>query len=869
MRATGPTNVHLLAAFACLLALTAPCSSAPAPSLVPAEHFVSQDTYRDPVLSPDGKHLAVTTTMPQFLGTVPTLAIIRLQDKKIITAIRMGRFEVPSKHWWVSNTRLVVTKARDFGDQERPTPTGEVLTVNLDGGGQDYLYGRLRGKAADKGYAMVSGIHASLNGHFYLTEFDFERKQSALYDVDSIANERTALLRLPFAGLEMLLDHQARPRFATGYTDDARVIDLKFDVNTLMWEPNRSSTREKRVVPQAFSNDDSAVYALVSEADKPTYLVRQDVDSDAITLIASDPVFNVELVNAAPNSAEPFGWMLQGGVPRLHYLHPNSALAQLHQRLSLQFPGSLVTLLNASSDNKKLLFRVTSDREPGAYYLYDAATDGASLLLAEFETLDRDLLGERKPISFTARDGMALHGFVTLPQARPPGPLPLVLLPHGGPHGISDAWSFDDDAQFLASRGYAVLQVNYRGSGGRGEHFIKAGYEQWGGKIQDDLADGVRWAIAEGIADKDRMCVFGISFGAYSAMMLPVREPQMFRCAVGYAGVYDLDLLMRDEHHKDPKITDRVLRLYLGKNPANYRPNSPVFLADKIKLPVLLIHGSADDITPVAHGKAMRKALSDADNKPEYMQVSSEGHGFYLPANRLKVLKSLESFLARHIGPVSTAISKPPGPSLAGQCRQLAAGPLKVRDKLVKCVKQGLEGKPVAVQLAQRIAACLQRRQLVGRVRFADQVAGGRHLRQRQPGQCLQQGVLIQHFAALAPRSVQHHQAQCCRVGQQRRSEPRRRRHAQRLIARRVRVQQQRYFAVAVQHCMQGNRIERFPRRQRRPGHAQVQQACTALGIGRFHRMLQNEQAGQASDGRDPAANAGAKRPGATWTVGS
>lgn len=199
----------------------------------------------------------------------------------------------------------------------------------------------------------------------------------------------------------------------------------------------------------------------------------------------------------------------------------------------------------------------------------------------------------------------------------------------------------------------ASPSVSRRATGGRGEHFIKAGYEQWGGKIQDDLADGVRWAIAEGIADKDRMCVFGISFGAYSALMLSVREPHRFRCAVGYAGVYDLEMLMRDEHLKNPKIADTVVRLYLGKNPANYRPNSPAFLADKIKLPVLLIHGSADDVTPVAQGKAMRKALSDAGNKPEYMQVSSEGHGFYLPGNRLNVLKSLEDFLARHIGPSS------------------------------------------------------------------------------------------------------------------------------------------------------------------------------------------------------------------------
>ena len=134
-------------------------------------------------------------------------------------------------------------------------------------------------------------------------------------------------------------------------------------------------------------------------------------------------------------------------------------------------------------------------------------------------------------------------------------------------------------------------------------------------------------------------------------MMLPVREPAMFRCAVGYAGVYDLEMLMREKDKSNRKLADAVLRKFLGNNPATYRANSPAFLAQKISLPVLLIHGSADDITPVAQGKAMRMALSDAGNPPQYMQVSSEGHGFYLPENRLRVLKTLEEFLARHIGP--------------------------------------------------------------------------------------------------------------------------------------------------------------------------------------------------------------------------
>ena len=645
-------QVRRLPAWCCTALIISAAQAAPVPAgapLIPAAHFVEDDAYTNPVLSPDGSHLAVLTTLPDWIGSVKTLAIIRVKDFKIVTAVKMERFEVPLDHVWVSNTRLVVAKARDFGDDEKPTPTGEILTLNLDGSGQDYLYGRLRGTAADAGFGVVSGLPAQLNGHFYMTEYEYGRKNSALYDVDSVANTRAPLLQLPFAGVEMLFDHQSRPRFASAYTRDAKVAFLQFDAAKSTWVQQQQEAEGNYFAPLAFSADDSAVYATLSQAGKPAALVRQDLATGERTVVAEDPAFDITLVKAGRNTREPFGWMPAGGSPRLHYLDPASKLAQLHQRLSGNFPGSYVRLLNTSETNDRLLFYVSSGRDPGAYYIYDSAANRADLVSTSLPRLDPDQLGERKPISFKARDGVALHGFLTLPAAPPPGPLPLVLLPHGGPHGIADDWRFDPYAHFLASRGYAVLQVNYRGSGGRGAAFVKAGYEQWGGRIQDDLADGVRWAVKEGIADQRRMCVFGMSFGAYSAMMLAAREPGMFRCAAGYAGVYDLEMLLRDEDKKDRIVADGVIRKYLGKDPAQHRLNSPVNLAGNIKLPVLLIHGTSDEITPVAQGRAMRAALTAAGNPPEYLQVRNEGHGFFLPENKLKVLLKLEEFLKRNL----------------------------------------------------------------------------------------------------------------------------------------------------------------------------------------------------------------------------
>ena len=644
--------IHRVVAIAFAAAMPLALGAPPSSGLIPIAHFVAEDSYRHPLLSPDGQHIAVSMTQPSLWGSgTPILAIIRVADGKIVSGIKLERFEVPGQYQWVSSTRLVMGKARDFGDREEPTPTGEIVASNVDGSDQQYLYGYFRRGGGDMGGAAIAGVPAKLDNRFYMSEYNFNAKASALYEVDSVSGARKALLRLPLPGLSIILDHAEQPRFAYGETRNGYAVFLKFDLNTQTWEPNKANTAAERVIPLAFGADDRAFYSQASIDGKPSYLTRTEVDSGAVSTVGADPQFDVELVRAGRGGA-PLGW-IGGARPTLHYLDAGSALAQLHRSLSEQFPAGLVTLLNSSEDGKKTLFAVRSDRDPGSFYLYDAAANKAEFLFGGLENIEPADMAPRIPVEFKARDGTSLHGFLTRPKAAAGAALPMVLLPHGGPHGVADEWFFDTDAQFLASRGYAVLQVNFRGSGGRGEAFIKAGYQEWGGKIQSDMVDGVQWAIGQGFADPARICVFGASFGAYSAMMLPARAPGLFQCAIGYAGVYDLEMLYKDKAAEKDAAVDvaALLKRYIGDDGAQQRAQSPVALAGQVKVPVLLIHGSADDIAPVAQGKAMRSALEAAGNAPEYMQVSAEGHGFYLAKNRLKVYGKLEEFLAKYLAP--------------------------------------------------------------------------------------------------------------------------------------------------------------------------------------------------------------------------
>jgi dipeptidyl aminopeptidase/acylaminoacyl peptidase len=223
-------------------------------------------------------------------------------------------------------------------------------------------------------------------------------------------------------------------------------------------------------------------------------------------------------------------------------------------------------------------------------------------------------------------------------------------VPHGGPMGINDDWFYDNDSQFLASRGYLVLQVNFRGSSGRGVNFIETGYHQWGTGIQRDLIDAVKWAIAEKYADPKRICVYGGSFGGYAAMMTVIRAPGMFKCAVGYAGIYDMAMRYKKGDTQESKGGRSALRVEMGDDVADLDANSPDKLADKIDVPVLLIHGEDDQRAPIQQAEAMRAAL-DAAHKPyEWLVKPGEGHGFYDEKNNIERLTRLQQFLEKNIG---------------------------------------------------------------------------------------------------------------------------------------------------------------------------------------------------------------------------
>lgn len=639
------------------LLLAAGAGPALAAPTVPLAAFVYDDQLSHPRLAPDGKHLALTVRVPDGDRFVPVVMVYSVPEMQMTGAIRMPAFEVPVDYRWLGTTRLAITKGKELGSREKPVPTGEVLAAELDGSKQEYLYGyRMRQYSSrgsrygnDQGFASIEHVPSSGNGHLFLAAHAWEGQHSMLYDVDSRSAVRTLAADLPVPDLGFVIQNNGQPRFAYGADENALTLLMRYDDAGKRWE-KMGKELGRHYVPLAFSADDRSLYVTYSKNGGPDQLVREDLASGQRTTLFADPAGNFDDVMVASNLGEPFGARSAVGRPRAVYFDRNGEDARLHQTLSAQFPDHYVHFADFSDDGSVLLFSVASDRDPGSWYLLDRKSMKASLLFSQRETIDPEKMAPRRPVSFPARDGLELHGYLTMPAHAAGAKLPLVLMPHGGPFGIYDGWFYHNDAQFLASRGYAVLQVNFRGSGGRGLNFKAAGYREWGGKIQDDLVDGVRWAISQGEVDGKRMCVYGASFGGYSALMLAAREPALFKCAVGYLGVYDLNLLAKPDNNRLDGVRAAYLALTLGADKAALDKASPVTRAADISVPVLLVHGGKDTRAPVVHAEAMRDALIKAGHPPEWFLAPNEGHGFYDTKNVTEFYQRLEAFLAKHLG---------------------------------------------------------------------------------------------------------------------------------------------------------------------------------------------------------------------------
>jgi dienelactone hydrolase len=644
-------------AFACGAAPAVPGPGPGTSGLIPLKSFARHAALGDPALSTDGKYLAVRMDQPD--GKHHAVVVYRISDMKVTSILKMPIFQLPADITWVSPTRLVIAKAKVTGSIEKPQLTGEIIASDYNGKNQQYLYGyhakgrRTTTRARDEGNATIEGTPQTPNGHFYMDVQPWGLANvSMVYDVDSVHNTRHLVADIQQGGMNFLVNRAGKATYAYGINGKNQFLAFRRDDNR--WIPLPKSIVGSYFRPFAYSADGKKLYAFASKGSGPYRLIEANADASNPKTLISDNFSSIGHLQWAPKPIHPFAAANELGIPKPRFINANLPVAKLYRALAKAFPGQFVNFIDFSQDGMQLLFSTSSDHNPGTYYLINRHGNKVTKLFDAAPWIKPAQMSARTPFRFKASDGTELEAILTFPKGRRQTNLPMILLPHGGPYRIQDDWQMEDgawDAQLLASRGYLVLQVNYRGSGGRGESFIQAGYRKWGTRIQQDLIDGVKWAIAQKYANPKKICVYGASFGGYSALMQVIRAPNLYQCAIGYAGVYDLDMLF----HKGDVYQDtsgrNYLHMVLGDNKQTLAANSPVDLVNKIHVPVFLVHGKDDTRAPYAGAKEMRSALEDAGKPVQWMAKSGEGHGFYDEQNNIELFTKMFAFLKQNIGP--------------------------------------------------------------------------------------------------------------------------------------------------------------------------------------------------------------------------
>ncbi|MDN3652142.1 S9 family peptidase [Thalassotalea ponticola] len=629
-------------------------------------HDFARDIENDLIrISPNGKHIAIRSVNEGKRN----LVFVDTKTKKVTYAVNMSGEESIGYFDWVNDERVVISINSFYGPLDLTYSTGRLFAVNYDGSQPESIFGAtaavtetssIRGRTGSKvsaGHAYIASLYKQDPRKIIISVSPWQNarhKEAAnaeIYLLDVYTGKQRKLLRSPGRGNDILLDHNGEVRFAQGVNVD-RTQDLFYRDVDGEWQSFDVGldTSDGDIDPQGFSADNDKVYFIYYNSGDTGTLYSYQFSTQKLHKIYHNEY--VEISDVLTNyKNQPYGIRIDEDYSNYLIFNDKVEHANVHKNLYAAFKGDSVEITSATEDGKILTVYVSGDRNPGTYYLYNTETNKAQFLTHRASWLDQKKLARVEPFHFTSRDGLKLTGYLTLPNGKKDANLPLIVHPHGGPHGPRDYWEYDWRTQAIASQGYAILQVNFRGSGGYGATFEQAGYQEWGRKIQHDIIDATKWAIASKVADKNRICIWGGSFGAYSAVQSAILAPDLYECVIGASGVYDLEMMFTDGDTPGHPYGRHYLNKVLGGiDHETIKPFSPVHNVDQLKAPILLIHGSADERTPISQAEALEKALRDKKHPYKTLYIDNEYHGFITPEHRVTTLQTMLDFIKEHIG---------------------------------------------------------------------------------------------------------------------------------------------------------------------------------------------------------------------------
>jgi len=626
--------------------------------------FAQNSQFKSIKISPDGKYLAFTYEE----DTQVKLGTMRLVDQQPIYSFGVGKNRAVTGFWWAHEERLVFIGQDRIGNLDGQYSNPELYAMDYDGKKQVHL-----GHAG--GIDVVSMLKKDRK-HIITAKYRFQQdvklQRRNIYKSD---NEKEPRVRTGMPVKKgslnsniwyVNLDEDDNMRVAIEY-DKKSENDYNDDVIHFHTKPPQGEWQTLELntkTEKQFSYEDlgfnatSNKFYFASNHDTDdkgtTGLFEYNFETQKIQLLFRHP--DVDIISGVYSSDNDLiGVYFEPGYPAYHYLNDQALTTKVKQHQSLRsgFKNQEINIGEYSRDNELAVVRVYSDKQPSVFYLFNKAENKLSFLANSRPQINPKNMAAVEPFTMQARDKLKMYGQMTIPPGKELKNLPMVIYPHGGPYGPRDRWHWQATPQLLASRGYLVMQLDYRGSGGYGQSFEEAGYHEWGAKMQDDLTDVTLWAINQGYADKNKVCIFGSSYGGYAALQGTVKEPDLYQCAISEAGTYDLAYHMKstDMFKGNKKRRDWFFTRMLGENFEELQlERSPIHHLEKLKAKLLIIHGKKDVRVTIGNAKRLEKKLKAAGKPYETFYGKNEGHGFRNVSKRIERFEKILDFLDDNIG---------------------------------------------------------------------------------------------------------------------------------------------------------------------------------------------------------------------------
>lgn len=605
------------------------------------EDLVKLAEFGTVALSTDGAHLAATTTVKGDAAMV-VMNIEDARKPKVVLRKRAKSGQSIGSIRWVSETRILYTTFERFGTLARPIGNGVVYAIDLNGKNEF-------GVAAGRNFFGLGQIVDVMPDDPYriLVNTRGQGRGANLTIVNVRNGNRDIVQTSPFDNGGLVSDENNIARFATGFDDSTRKPYYAYRASEDEEWQTFESPFEGEMFPLSF--DDETGKIICATTDESSFgVVVLDPETGASEQVISHDSVPINDLLVGPDDRI-VGAEFLPGLPEIQYMPGDSSSHRLWKRLHGAFPGFQIRVNDYTLDGSRALVSVWNDRQPSRYFLLDTEAFTATYLFDSRPEIDADEMFAKQSHWITARDGVEFQLYVTKPEGE--GPFPTVMVIHGGPHGPRDEWEYDSEVQLLASRGYAVVQPNYRGSGGFGYQFERSGYRRWYLEMQDDVTDATLWAIEQGIADANRTCIYGASYGGFATMGGVTKEPDLYACGFAFIGVYDLELFLTRGDIPDSKSGRTYLTQAIGRDKDDIRARSPANHVANIKSALYVAHGKADKRVPVVQYYNLLERLDEAGVEYDSLLVSREGHGFYKLENRVLFYSELLEFLGRTIGP--------------------------------------------------------------------------------------------------------------------------------------------------------------------------------------------------------------------------